>query len=51
MLVQSRQSYLDLLNELALAAADLMQATGFPAPQLVREIEPLPGFLEEVPAP
>ena len=32
--VQSRQSFLDLLNELALAAADVIQATGIP-PQLL----------------
>jgi cobalt-zinc-cadmium efflux system outer membrane protein len=34
-LAQSRQSFLDLLNELALAAADVTQATGLSAQQLI----------------
>ena len=50
-LVQSRQSFLDLLNELALAAADVTQATGLPPQQLMADVEPLPVPLEEVPQP
>ncbi len=34
-LTQSQQSYLDLLNELAQAAADVTQATSLPAQQLI----------------
>ncbi|MCH5375047.1 MAG: TolC family protein, partial [Planctomycetes bacterium] len=50
-LVQSRQSFLDLLNEVALAAADVTQSTGLSAWQLVTESGPEPEMLEEVPGP
>jgi len=49
-IAQSRQSFLDLLNELALAAADVTQATGLMPQQMVGDIEPLPRAIEEVPA-
>jgi outer membrane protein TolC len=39
-LAQSRQSFLDLLNELAMAAADVTQATGIPPQQLLTDVEP-----------
>ncbi len=51
-LAQSRQSLFDLLNELALAAADVTQATGLPPQQLCRGGPRTPrGPLEEVPRP
>jgi len=37
---QSRQSFLDLLNELSLAAADVTQATGLPVWQLIHDVPP-----------
>ena len=43
-LVQSRQSFLDLLNELAEAAADVTQSTGLPVGQLI--LAPLPALNE-----
>lgn len=48
---QSRQSFLELLNELALAAADVTQATGAAPQNLLAEFEPLPAPLEEIPPP
>ena len=36
-ITQSRRSFLDLLNELALAAADVAQATGLPVVELIAE--------------
>ncbi len=41
-LVQSRQSFLDLLNELAQAAADVTLTTTLPATQLILEPPPAP---------
>lgn len=49
--VQSRQSYLNLLNEIAMAAADVTQATGLSPAQLMTEIEPPRAPEEEVPRP
>ncbi len=48
---QSRQSLLDLLNELAQAAADVTQAIGLPPQFLIAEVRRRPGPLEEVPLP
>ena len=48
-LAQSQQSFLDLLNELALAAADVTQATGVPPHQLLADVEPQPVLFEEAP--
>jgi len=50
-ITQSRQSFLGLLNELSLAAADVIQATGLHPQQRVMDIEPLPEVLEEAPTP
>ncbi len=55
-LVQSRQGYLDLLNELALAMADVTQATGLRPEQLMfasSSLHKLPDdvTLEEIPRP
>jgi len=50
-IAQSQQSFLALLNELALAAADVMQTTGLPAQQMVMDIKTLPSVTEEVPVP
>jgi len=50
-LAQSRRSVLDLWNELALAAADVTQATGLPPQQMVIDVEPRPRPVEQVPTP
>ncbi|TWU22724.1 TolC family protein [Bythopirellula polymerisocia] len=50
-IVQSRQSYLDLLNELALAVADVTQSTGLPPQLLMEEDKPNLGQAEELPLP
>ena len=50
-IVQSRQSYVDLLNELALAVADVTLSTGLPPQVLMAEAEPLSGQAEELPLP
>ena len=47
-IVQSRQSYLSMLNELTLAAAGVMQTTGIPPELLVADEPPQPGPREEV---
>lgn len=50
-LVQSRQSFLDLVNELALAAADVTQTTGLPAQQLILDRPPESNETKSVPLP
>ncbi len=50
-LTQSRQSFLGLLNELTLAAADVTQATGLPAQFLMTDRAPQPIPRDEVPTP
>ncbi len=50
-LAQSRQSFLDLLNELAQAAADVTQATGLPAQLLILEPSPASNGPETIPIP
>jgi outer membrane protein TolC len=50
-IAQSRQSQLDLLNELALAAADVTQAIGLPPRKLILETPLMPVLPEELPAP
>jgi len=50
-IVQSRLSFLDLLNELAQAVADVTQATGLSPAQLMTETEPPRDPQEEVPWP
>ena len=47
-LVQSQRGFLDLLNELSLAAADVTQATGLPPQQLFSEATPLPALPQPV---
>lgn len=49
--VQSRQGFLELMNELALAAAEVTQATSVAPWELVTDIEPLPCSVEEWPLP
>ncbi|MFV2065770.1 MAG: TolC family protein [Pirellulales bacterium] len=50
-LAQSRQSFLDLLNELTQAAADVTQATGLPARQLILDQPPASNETTTVPIP
>ncbi len=50
-LAQSRQSFLDLLNELALAAADVTQATGLSPAQILITRSAASPRPEELPAP
>lgn len=50
-IVQSRQSYLDLWNELSLAVADVTLSTGLPPQLLMAEAEPLSGPAEELSLP
>ena len=50
-IAQSRQSLLDLLNELTLAVADVTQATGQSPQQMIAEVLPRTAPLEELPKP
>ncbi len=50
-IVQSKQSYLDLLNELALAVTDVTLSTGLPPQLLMADAEQLPSPAEELSLP
>ena len=50
-LAQSRRSFLELLNELAQAAADVTQATGLPAQQLILDPPPASNETKTDPIP